>query len=133
MRHRLITILAAGSLAALATTAGADVRLHYRDANGQPAADVYVHDGRVRMERRNDGVAMLVDTRSGSLTLIDHGRRMYTVMDPDTMSRMRAQMAQMRAQMQQQLAALPEQQRKLIEQQMGGMMGAEQAGPEFRR
>ena len=132
MKASIPALLAAGALSLVAAPTAADVRLHYRDANGQPVSDVYVRNGQVRMERSADGVAMLVDTSDGSMTMIDHRQRTYTVMDRDTMSRMRAQMEQMRAQMQQQLAALPEQQRKMMEQQMGGAMGGG-APPEFRK
>ena len=122
----------AAALALAATGAAADVRLHYTDAGGRTVSEVWVRDGQVLIERASENLSILVDTASGGMTMIDHGRRMYTRLDRDTRSRMQAQMQQMRAQMQQQLAALPEQQRKMIEQQMGGMMGGDLRGPEFR-
>ena len=122
----------AATLALAAAGAVADVHLQYTNPDGQPVSDIYVRDGQVLIERKAEGVAILVDAASGGMTVIDHGRRTYTRVDRETRSRMQAQMQQMRAQMQQQLAALPEQQRKMIEQQMGGMMGGGASGPEFR-
>ena len=73
---------------------------------GKPAAEVHVSGEKVRMERSGDGFAMLADTGTGTLTMIDHRKRTYTVMDRAAITAMNAQMKQMQQAMQAQLANL---------------------------
>jgi hypothetical protein len=122
------------TLATLATVfltlpAHADTHVSYVDEHGKPATQVYVQDGKVRMEMGRD--AMLFDAAAGTFTMIDGAERSYVVMDAETMANMAAQAGQMRqmmsgqmAAMQEQMANMPPEQRAMMEQMMGGMSGA---------
>ncbi len=122
------TLLHTAALAALLLGPGAPARaeatLEYRLDNGKPASMLYVSGNMVRVERAADGFAMIADTDTGTLTMIDHRRRRYTLMDRSTMDAMNARMKQVQAMMQAQLANLSEEQRAALEKQMPGVAGA---------
>ena len=130
MKSPVYTAAAAALLFGASQTAHADASLGYQYADGKPAAEVHVSGEKVRMERSGDGFAMLADTGTGTLTMIDHRKRTYTVMDRAAITAMNAQMKQMQQAMQAQLANLSEEQRAALEKQMPGMAGAGGMAPE---
>jgi hypothetical protein len=112
----------------LTLPAFADTHVSYVDERGKPATQLYVKDGKVRLETGGD--AMLYDAAAGSFTMIDGADRSYIVMDPETMARMAAQAGQMQQQMagqmaamQEQMASMPPEQRAMMEQMMANMGG----------
>lgn len=117
---------------ALAGPAWADTHLAYVDDAGQAATQVYVKDGKVRLE--TGGGVMLYDAAAERFTMIDTEERSYTVMGAEEMERMaagaaraREQMAGSMARMREQLAGMPPEQRAMMEQMMGGLAAAEPA------
>lgn len=111
---------------ALTLPAHADTQFSYVDEAGKPATQLYVKDGKVRMETGGD--AMMFDASSGTFTVIDHAEQSYMVMDAATMERMAAQAGQMQqrmapqmAEMQAQMEHMSPEQRAMVEQMMGGL------------
>lgn len=78
---------AAGVLAALALAASAraDTHIQYVDAIGNPGSQLFVRDGKVRLEPGAGGPAVLYDSASGTFTTLDAGQHAYTVFDRATM------------------------------------------------
>ncbi|HEX3894720.1 MAG TPA: DUF4412 domain-containing protein [Rudaea sp.] len=104
---------------ALSGTALADFRAEYAIVKGGSASDmpgmsrIELGDGRLRTDAGN--VSMLVDTRSGKMTVLMHDKHQYMDMQKvvDTAA---GAMAQANAA----LANLPPEQRAMIEERMGG-------------
>ena len=130
MKSAVFTTAAAALLLVVSPWTHADATLGYQYAGAKPAANVFVSGDMVRIDRASDGFAMIADTGTGTLTMIDHRKRSYTVMDRAAIAAMNAQMKQMRQAMQAQLANLSEEQRDALEKQMPGMAGAGGMAPE---
>jgi hypothetical protein len=123
--------LTAATLTVLAMTvpAWADTHIAYVDDAGRPATQLYVKDGKVRLETGGD--AILYDAAADRFPMLDGERHSYVVMDAERMERMvagakqaREQMAASMAQMREQMTGMPPEQRAMMEQMMGGLGGA---------
>ena len=130
-RIALLAIAAAFSLPALA-----DTHIAYVDDQGQPATQIYIKGGKVRMEG-GKGVA-IYDVASNSMTVLMPERNQYLVLDEKAADQMGAQMnaaqqqaqaamnahqaemTQAQEQMQAAMAQMTPEQRAQMQQMMGG-------------
>lgn len=117
-------------------SASADALISYKSSDGLDSA-IGVRQGIVTsILGDTDG---LFDSSRNKMVLIDHERRAYYEMDPETMKQqMDSVSTQLSAQMEQMLANMPEDQRELMKEQMAKMMGQEGGGEmqpkiEFRK
>lgn len=124
------SIAATVGILALTVPAFADTHVSYVDEAGKPASQLYVKDGKVRLE--SSGGVMLYDAAAASFTMIDTEEKSYMVMDAATMEKMAAraaqmqqrmapQMGQMQAQMQAQMEHMSPEQRAGMEEMMAGL------------
>jgi hypothetical protein len=132
---------AAGALAAVAVVvaaaaARADTHLDYQDTEGKPASQVYVKDGKVRVEPV-DAPVVVYDTAADRLTTIDPATGTYTVLDRPAMERIgdkvhQAQIEKARRsgrltdaqeRVLEEVAHMAPEQRALLEQMVGGLPG----------
>jgi len=132
---------AAGALAALAVvltgaTARADTHIQYVDTTGKPASQVYVKDGKVRVQQVNAPV-FVYDTAAGRLTTIDAATGTYTVLDKPAMERIgekvrqaalerakrSGRLSESQKRVLDEVAQMTPEQRALLEQMVGGLPG----------
>jgi hypothetical protein len=86
----------------------------------------YIDAGRVRTEvLEGDRVESVVIFAEDRWYLVDPGRKVYQVMEPQAM---KARMSQAQAMLDEQLRSLPPEQRAMIERQLGGAAGAPGVG-----
>jgi len=90
-------------LSALATSAFADTHISYVDSDGRAAAQIFVKDGKVRIEGGR-GIA-LYDMASNSFTMLMPERKQYLVMNEQSLAQMGASMSATQHQAQAAIAA----------------------------
>ena len=101
----------------------ADTTITFQSSNGE-SSSMAVRQGIVSMGMEGDDA--LFDSNRRKMVLVDHERRAFYELDPDSMAQQSAEInSQMSAQMEQMLKSLPEDQRELMKQQMEKMMGAQ--------
>lgn len=117
MTGKAIALAAAALLAAGAAHADVHIRLHDTHPGSAPVTvDMYVHDGRVRVEQSDHGSDYtLFDSRSGTLTMVMTQQRQYVRLTRESADRTRERIQQ---QMQAQLANVPPAQRAMVRQMM---------------
>lgn len=110
--------------AALATApAAADTRIEYvREKDGAPVTTTWIAAGKVRIDNlRDESSSVIFDNATGSLTILRHKDKKYTVLDKATLERLAQQLNAAMQQLEAQLAALPPAQRDMMKKMMGGM------------
>lgn len=105
----MLRISVALALLAVAAPAFADTHISFVDASGQPASQIYVKGGKVRIEGGGRGIA-LYDASSNSMTMLLPDQKKYLVMNEKAADQMGAaasnapQQSQAAAQVQSQMA-----------------------------
>lgn len=103
----------------------ADARLAIEASGGLPAATVYVRDGQIRLEPRDEaGQFALFAERSQSLVVVDQQRRQYIDVTPAALARVRAAtgLAQQALEvLRGPLDSLPAEQRRSLEDQLAAL------------
>ncbi|HLW74216.1 MAG TPA: DUF4412 domain-containing protein [Gammaproteobacteria bacterium] len=135
---RISTLLV---LLALATPALADTHLSFVNDSGQPSTQLYVKDGKVRMEGGR-GIG-LYDAATNTFTMLMPDKKQYLVFDEKSASAMGAsanaaqqqmaahqgQIDQANQQAQAAMANMTPEQKAMMQQMMAGRGGAPGAGP----
>jgi hypothetical protein len=111
----------AGALGLAASTALADTKLVYGDADGAGVPTiVYIADGHVRLDAPDaDGRYALFDASAQTLVSVDPGAKSYSALDPDAIGRLTAQLAAERLALDDALPSVSAEQRAQVERVLG--------------
>ena len=124
----VITLLIGGILAIppLLSSAGTQVVMMVEKGKQPTQTEIAIQDGKLRLDSREQSVdeshQMIYDSQSDSMTIIDHQRKTYSVIDAAMMNQIKQQMEMVKKQMEAQLANMPPQQREMMKKMMQGKM-----------
>jgi hypothetical protein len=114
----------------LASAVQADTTLNFIAPGSVPVA-TQLTDRHVRMQMSATQWA-LYDAEQDTVSIVDDGKKEYSVVDQATVAQLAAVLAEQRTQLQAMLKTMPASQRKQMEQMMGQVLSADSYSPELK-